>query len=77
VGDFMDYRSLSILESMFFIGLLLIAAYLLVPKAIEQWRLWKKTNKFSHLSTFILLGFVAICFFLGLLIRFLRVAMGG
>lgn len=46
----MDYYIISILKSLTFIGMFVIATYLCIPKAIISWELWKKTKKSVHLS---------------------------
>lgn len=58
----MSSHLISALRSLLFIGMYLIAIYLLVPKGIKFWRLWKETGKTIHLSNAI--GSAAGIFFL-------------
>lgn len=58
----MGYHTISILKSIVFIGILVMATYLGVPKSLHFWELWKKTKKPLHLAN--LTGCITITFFL-------------
>lgn len=58
----MDYHLISVLKSLTFIGIFLIATYLCIPKSIHAWQLWKKTEKTIHLCNAI--GSAVIAFLL-------------
>jgi len=55
----MDYRILSSLESVMFIGMFLVAIYLLIPNAVKFWRAWKTSGKLIQLSNSIASGIAA------------------
>lgn len=72
----MNYWLLNSVESVIFIGTFLIAIYLLVPKTVECWRLWKKSGKFIYLSNSVGAGVAATFLLIADLLIFLR-AVGG
>jgi hypothetical protein len=72
----MDEQTLFVITGITIVASLLVSTHLLAPKAIEQWKMWKKTNKSIHLSSASLLGFMAASTLFGLLLRFLRIIAG-
>lgn len=50
----MDYHIISVLKSVTFILMLVLPSYLIVPKGLRAWELWKKTTKPIYLSHFLL-----------------------
>jgi hypothetical protein len=67
---------LSLLDSAVFIGIFLIAVYILIPKTAKFWRLWKETEKTIHLSNAIASGVVAFSLLFANFILFLRAVWG-
>lgn len=68
----MDYWVISSIESVVFIGLFLIAIYLLIPKAVKHWQSWKKSGKSICLSNSIGCGVVAFFLLLADLLKFIQ-----
>lgn len=46
----MDDWILSLMESALFLGMFFVSIYLLIPKSVHFWRLWKESGKTIHLS---------------------------
>jgi O-antigen ligase len=72
----MSYSVLSILESAVFIGFFLIAVYIFVPKAIKLGRLWKETNKTTHLTNAVAASVGAFFFLTADFLIFIRAVIG-
>lgn len=58
----MSLEMVSILKSLAFIAMFLIATYLCIPNAIKFWFLWKETKKQKNLS--IAINYLIGAFFL-------------
>lgn len=73
----MDYRVFGLIEIVIFLGMFMMATYLLLPKAVIHFRLWKKTGKTIYLSSSFS-GGIAILFLLTAdFIMFIRIFMQG
>ncbi len=55
----MNYWFLSFIESAIFIGMFLISIYLLIPKSLKFWHLWKKTDKMIYFCNAVASGVAA------------------
>lgn len=61
VGYTMNCTLLLVLTISVWIGVLLIATYVILPKAIQSWQSWKKTSKSSALSNTIMCSIAILC----------------
>ena len=66
---------MQIVDVTLFIGLFLVAVYLLVPKPVEYYELWKKTGKSIHLSNFVASLFVLFLVFTANFLVFIRIVI--
>jgi hypothetical protein len=73
----MDYWMSSALESLLFIGMFLLATAVLIPKAVQLWRLWMTTGKPIYLSHAVATGIGGLFFLLGVLLMLLQATSGG
>jgi hypothetical protein len=67
-----DYWVFASIKSVLFFGMFFVDIYLLIPKTVQAWRLWKKTGKSIYLSAAAAGGSVAFCVLLGNLLIFLQ-----
>jgi hypothetical protein len=68
----MESWLLSLLESVTFIGVFIIAIYVMVPLTLKNWQTWKKTGKSSSLSNSIAAGTAAFFLLIADLLIFTR-----
>lgn len=68
----LDFTVFALLYVLLLLGMLSLLVYLLVPKCLQQWRLWKKTGKYTLLSSAIVMAYMAGLFFLGNFLMFVR-----
>ena len=69
----MDFWILCAVTLIVFIGIFSIAIYLCIPKMVEGWHLWKKTDKSMYLSNAVAAGSAALFLLLAELVVFLRI----
>lgn len=72
----MNYWFLSFIESAIFIGMFLISIYLLIPKSLKLWHLWKKTDKMIYFSNAIGTGVTAFFLLAADFLIFIKALMG-
>ncbi len=68
----MSYAILNLIESVLFIGTLLIVFYLFIPKAIKKFRSWKTSGKDIDLTNFIISVIASLFILSGDFIVFIR-----
>ncbi len=68
----MSYQIISLLESILFMGSLLIVSLLFIPKAIKKFRSWKTSGKDVDLSNFIRLVIISLFILSGDYLIFIR-----
>jgi hypothetical protein len=72
----MSYSVLSIFDSAVFVGFFLIAVYIFVPKAVKFGRIWKQTNKSTHLTNAVAASVGAFFFLAADFFIFIRAVIG-
>lgn len=67
----------SFLEIGVFLGIFMFTFYLLIPKTLQFWRLWRESGKTIYLSNCVASGFIAFLVLSAIFIRFIKTAAGG
>lgn len=72
----MCYDTVSAMQSLLQVGSFLLAVMLLIPKSVNSWRLWKKTDKNAYLSGSVATAVVAFFLLAGNFVTFMKVVLG-
>lgn len=72
----MSYETISAMRSIVLVGTFLLAVAFLVPRSVKSWRLWKKTDKYVHLSNSVASGTVAFFLLAANFVTFMKVVLG-
>lgn len=72
----MSLEMVSFLKSLIFIGMMLIATGICIPKSVKSWTLWREKKNSTHLTNAIICAIAAFFLLSGNFVIFIR-AVGG
>lgn len=70
------YWIIAILRFIFFVGMFAIAMFVLLPKAVTFYSVWKKTGKMTYLSGAVAVLVIAFFFVAADFVMFIQAFMG-